>query len=380
MKQLKSEHSVKGIALFVCLFFSVLVSAQKQKVSCVGNSITYGYDLSNPSTQSYPGQLQALLGTTDWEVGNFGDSGRTMLKNGGYSYWDSQRYKDALASDPNYLILKLGTNDSKRWLWDSHGSEFKSNYKAMVQSFQNLSSKPEIWICLLIPSEKSDWDIFKSYIKDKVNPKIKEIALEMGLSLIDLYTELDKNRPDWYLADNVHPSVAGAGVVAQKVKEMLLMSKPEISYANGKVTAPDGDDYQWYIDGTPVASGNGGKQKEMAVTKTGIYKVSIKLNANNETRIVSKELNVSLTVLSGIDSKTVIRGIKVFPNPAFDVVNVLSDNISANTGYSISDLSGKTVLSGRLKNGRDKINISMLSAGTYTLAIGNECTKVIKGK
>jgi lysophospholipase L1-like esterase len=218
MKQLKSKCSVVVIALFVCLFFPVLVSAQKQKVSCVGNSITYGYDLSNPSTQSYPGQLQALLGTTNWEVGNFGDSGRTMLKGGGYSYWDSQLYKNALASNPNYLILKLGTNDSKRWLWDSHGSEFKSNYKEMVQSFQSLSSKPEIWICLLIPSEKADWDIFKSYIKDKVNPKIKEIVLEVGLSLIDRYTELDKNRPDWYLADNVHPSVAGAGVIAQKVK------------------------------------------------------------------------------------------------------------------------------------------------------------------
>lgn len=63
MKQLKSKRSVVVIALFVCWFFPLLVSAQKQKVSCVGNSITYGYDLSNPSTQSYPGQLQALLGT-----------------------------------------------------------------------------------------------------------------------------------------------------------------------------------------------------------------------------------------------------------------------------------------------------------------------------
>jgi hypothetical protein len=62
---------------------------------------------------------------TNWEVGNFGDSGHTMLKGGGYSYWDSQLYKNALASNPKYLILKVGTNYSKRWLWDSHGSEFK---------------------------------------------------------------------------------------------------------------------------------------------------------------------------------------------------------------------------------------------------------------
>ena len=295
MKQFKFKRSVVMIVLFSIFLFPLFVSAQKKKVSCVGNSITVGYDFSDPYNKSYPGQLRTLLGATNWEVGNFGESSRTMLKSGGYSYWDSQVYKNALASNPNYLILKLGTNDSKRWLWNSSSSSFKTDYKAMVQSFQKLSSKPEIWICLLIPSENASWDIFKSDIRDKVNPKIKEVALEMGLNLIDLYTEMDKNRPDWYLADGVHPTITGAGVIAQKVKEMLLFPKPEISYANEKVTAPDGDDYQWYIDGVAVTSGDGGKQKEMTVTKTGIYKVSIKLIAGNETRIVSKELKVSVT-------------------------------------------------------------------------------------
>ena len=378
MKQIKFNWPVTVIALMSCIWLSISVSAQKQKVSCVGNSITYGYELSNPSIQSYPGQLQALLGTTEWEVANFGDSGRTMLKTGGYSYWDSQLYKNALTSNPNYIILKLGTNDSKRWLWDSKGTSFKSDYKAMVQSFQNLSSKPEIWICLLIPGEKTDWDIFNSYIKDKVNPKIKEIALEMGLGLIDLYTELDKNKPEWYLADKVHPSVAGAGIIAQKVKEMLLMPKPEISYANGKVTAPDGDDYQWYVDGKPVSADNGGRQKEMAATKTGTYKVSVKISANNETRVVSKELNIS--EVTGTNSKKVLYGITVYPNPASDFVSVQSNNPDTNSGYAITDLSGKTVLSGLIKNSSDKINISMLSSGTYALAVGNEQVKVVKSR
>ncbi|HAN00195.1 MAG TPA: hypothetical protein DCQ26_16490 [Marinilabiliales bacterium] len=72
------------------------------------------------------------------------------------------------------MILKLGTNDSKRWLWNWLSADYKKDYTAMVQSFQNLSSKPEIWICLLIPGENTSWDIFNSDIKDKVNPKIKE--------------------------------------------------------------------------------------------------------------------------------------------------------------------------------------------------------------
>lgn len=123
MKQFKSKRSVAVIVLFAYLLFPLFVSAQKQKVSCIGDSITYGYELSNPYGQSYPGQLRTLLGTTGWEVGNFGDSGRSMLKGGGYSYWDSYLYTNALASNPNYLILKLGTNDSKRWLWNWLGSD-----------------------------------------------------------------------------------------------------------------------------------------------------------------------------------------------------------------------------------------------------------------
>jgi hypothetical protein len=127
-----------------------------------------------------------------------------------------------------------------------------------------------------------------------VNPKIKEVALEMGLGLIDLYSEFDSIRTEWFLPDSVHPTIAGAGIIAQKVKEMLLMPKPEISLLNGKVTAPDGDDFQRYIDGIPVATDKGGRQKEMIVSKSGKYKVSDKLSADNETRIVSKELDVAL--------------------------------------------------------------------------------------
>lgn len=376
MKQLKFKLSVVVIVLFTCLFFPLLVSAQKQKVSCVGNSITYGYELSNPTTQSYPGQLQVLLGITNWEVGNFGDSGRSMLKGGGYSYWDSQLYKNALASNPNHLILKLGTNDSKRWLWNWLGADYKKDYTAMLQSFQNLSSKPEIWICLLIPSENASWEIFKSDIKDKVNPKIKEVALEMGLGLIDLYTELDKNKPDWYLSDGVHPSVAGAEVIAQKVKEMLLMPKPEIIFTNGKVVAPTGDDYQWYLNGLLVEANKGGKLKEMYISGSGKYKVSIKLSATNETRIISNELNVEQTSVNSAYSNK----IKIHPNPAFDDIYVQTDDIEKNAIYTITDLSGKLLLKGQLLNNYVKINIAGLLNGTYILTIGNKQTKVIKIK
>jgi hypothetical protein len=74
--------------LFLSLFLMVctILSAQKRvKVACVRNSITYGYTLPNPATDSYPSQLQQLLGET-YDVGNFGKSRATLLNKGHRPY------------------------------------------------------------------------------------------------------------------------------------------------------------------------------------------------------------------------------------------------------------------------------------------------------
>ena len=177
-----------------------------------------------------------------------------------------------------------------------------------------------------------------------------------------------------YQPDSVHPTVAGSGIIAQKVSEMLLMQKPEVKFENGKVTAPDGFDFQWYIDGIPVTSENGGTLKVMDVTKSGKYKVSVKLNADNETRVVSKELYLQGTYINSGN----LYNIKVYPNPAFNIINIKTDNKEYITSYSITDLSGKQLLHGQIQYGYGEINIEKLSAGIYTLVIGNNHLNFIK--
>lgn len=67
----------KLLVLSLCLFVCCALSAQQRmKVACVGNSITYGSGLSDRATQSYPVQLQRLLGE-HYEVENFGKPGAT---------------------------------------------------------------------------------------------------------------------------------------------------------------------------------------------------------------------------------------------------------------------------------------------------------------
>jgi lysophospholipase L1-like esterase len=52
----------------------------KIKVACIGASITYGATIENREQNSYPAQLQKMLGN-NYQVTNYGVSGTTMLKN-----------------------------------------------------------------------------------------------------------------------------------------------------------------------------------------------------------------------------------------------------------------------------------------------------------
>lgn len=279
------------ILIFLFVIIPSFAFAQKTptKIACVGNSITYGYGLNNPETESYPGQLQTILGINNWHILNFGISSRTMLKTGDLPYWNESQYTNALAYKPNIVMIELGTNDSKRWIWNKHGSEFSTDYKEMIESFRKLDSKPDIWIGLLIPGENTGWDIYNSYIKDSVNPQILKIAIESGVGLIDLYDALNTNNPTWYMTDGVHPTIEGCAVIANSVKNMITMEKPSITKSNGYLVAPEGFAYQWYKNGKMISESDGGTKKQCKPNLSGSYTVSIKINAHNETRIISKE-------------------------------------------------------------------------------------------
>ena len=69
------------MSLIVALMSVLPLMAQRVKVACVGNSVTYGYGLPDRDSTAYPVQLQRMLGD-GYEVGNFGKSGATLLRHG----------------------------------------------------------------------------------------------------------------------------------------------------------------------------------------------------------------------------------------------------------------------------------------------------------
>ncbi len=192
-------------------------AAPPVRVACVGDSITFGSGIKDRDHQSYPAQLQAMLGGA-YEVKNFGVSGATLLNAGDNPYTKQKAFEAAKAFKPNIVVIKLGTNDSKPQNW-SHKDEFAADAKAMVEAFQSLETKPRVYLCRPVPAYPGNWGIRDEIIKNEVIPLIDAAAKEKDAQLIDLYAALS-DKPAMF-PDKVHPNADGARVIAATVYNAL---------------------------------------------------------------------------------------------------------------------------------------------------------------
>jgi alpha-L-fucosidase len=191
-------------------------------VACIGDSITEGAGADKG--KSWPEQLQGLLGKS-WQVMNFGLGGRTLLKQGDCPYWKEKIYQDALKSNPDVVIIMLGTNDTKPQNW-KHEAEFVADYREFVQSFQALASKPRIYVCRPCPApvtKPGEGDINEAGVIELIK-RIDALAAEMKLGVIDMHAALaDKLQ---MLPDHVHPNNDGAGELAKAALAVLTGRQP----------------------------------------------------------------------------------------------------------------------------------------------------------
>jgi len=203
--------------ILLLALFSLMTAraAEPIKVACVGDSITQGAGAK--SGQSYPAQLQALLGD-GYKVGNFGVSGRTLLKKGDFPYWKEKKYQDALAMEPAIVVIMLGTNDTKPQNWKFE-AEFADDYRELVKSFQSLKSKPKVFVCRPVPVPGTgNYGINEENIQKEI-PRVDALAKELSCGVIDMHAALEKT-PE-LLPDRVHPNTAGAGEMAKAAAKAI---------------------------------------------------------------------------------------------------------------------------------------------------------------
>jgi lysophospholipase L1-like esterase len=232
----------KHTIVIAVIAFAVFSVAAQTKIACIGNSITYGYGLSSPGTQSYPPLLRQLLGTTLYTVQNDGVNSLTMSKKGNLSYWTNGLLAQVFALQPAIVTIMLGTNDTKPQNWDSlgRGTQFKTDYLAMVDTLAAMASHPKIYVTLPVPVFSNPigagWGIRDSVIK-KIIPLIKEVAVARSLTVIDCNTPL-LGFPAYFSADGVHPDARGEDTIAHVIYRALIATSVVGKGANPSVSSP----------------------------------------------------------------------------------------------------------------------------------------------
>ncbi len=204
--------------LAMVLFCTSLQAVELVKVACVGDSITYGAAIQDRENRNYPVQLGQLLGD-GYDVRNFGVNGATLLKNGDLPYWTRPQFKMATEFQPDIVIIKLGTNDSKPQNW-KYADRYGDDLQAMITHFQTLESRPQIFVCRPVPVATDRWGITEAVVHDEVIPALnRAVRKTKGVKVIDLYKVLAPHPQ--LIPDGVHPNGEGAGLMADAIYKRL---------------------------------------------------------------------------------------------------------------------------------------------------------------
>lgn len=206
--------------LGICAAVSAFAQ-EKIKIACIGDSITEGFGLKNSCTDSYPVILGYMLGDK-YEVRNFGITGKCVQKDSNDPYWKSGRIPKIKEFDPDIIIVKLGTNDSKGVNWKSP-EIFQSDYEAYLDEVSNPNKKQTFILATGAWVKKDAIGITRKVITEGVNPTVRKIAKKRGLKIIDFHSLLE-DHPDWY-CDDIHPNEQGAYKMAEFAYKFLTAKK-----------------------------------------------------------------------------------------------------------------------------------------------------------
>lgn len=163
-------------------------------VACVGDSITRGYLLG--AADSYPAQLAGLTGKTVYNRGV--DGARS-------SYGVSVTGSVLSSYKPGYLLILFGVNDL------IHGGSYAAviaDLRTMVQAAKGNSTVPIVGTLTPTYGGHSFVDV------SALNNEIRTMASEEGVSVADLESAFGTDE-SLILSDGLHPSAAGAAVIAR---------------------------------------------------------------------------------------------------------------------------------------------------------------------
>ena len=244
----------KCVAVIAVLVALSVCAAEKTKVACIGDSITYGLGLANRETESYPAQLQKLLDESEpgkYEVRNFGNSGRGI-------YLDSMRgsekrgfrympeHKAALEWKPDIVICNLGINDNGEYIKEYTGGrergQFVHDYIMLLFDYQRVNRKAKIFVWTKLSPLIEGQRFYRSPEPFLMQADLEAVAKKMNAVGLDMQEPLREKMDEIFARDKIHPNAEGARIIAETTFKAMIDNKKvgddSLSTFNFKLSTP----------------------------------------------------------------------------------------------------------------------------------------------
>ena len=203
--------------VFLLSFCAYKGPVEKQQVTlhvaCLGDSITYGYKLADRVHKSYPALLSQQSDGL-WHVLNLGVNGATVIKKGDIPIIAQKAYQRLISSEPDVVMIMLGTNATKNTNWQFIG-DFVSDYAALIGTIERLSPRSHIIICSIPPVLTDRPSGISADRTKEINILVKKVVDIAGVDFIDINNFLSK-KPSLFI-DGIHPNVSGDQKIANMV-------------------------------------------------------------------------------------------------------------------------------------------------------------------
>lgn len=170
----------------------------------------------------YPYLLQQFLGD-QYNVRNYGLNDRNAMESGKHPYRKEKRYQESLRFLPDIVLIKLGSNDSKKGTWI--GAEaWEKDYRELLNSYLTLPSHPQLILITPAyphPVKQKDGSIGLSFqMQDEAmeaeSKVIQRLGEELHTKVIDMRS-FTKGKPEWFNSDGIHPNNGGARQMAELI-------------------------------------------------------------------------------------------------------------------------------------------------------------------
>jgi acyl-CoA thioesterase-1 len=196
--------SLLGMTALVLILGVVQAAGQDRTIVFFGDSLTAGYGLADPDSQSYPAQVQQKIDGAHlhWHVVNAGLSGETSA--GGL-----RRIDWVLRQPVDVFVLELGANDGLR---GTAPGTMRDNLQAIIDRVRSTHPATRIILAGMMMPPSMGADYVKAY-----NGIFPALAAKNGLILIPFLLDGVAERPEFIQGDNLHPNATGAAIIANTV-------------------------------------------------------------------------------------------------------------------------------------------------------------------